>query len=85
MEELKYLTCDEVDRAWELFNKWAELTMKERGVNPKIWKKWIKDNKRKGIKCDKYFPTITGKEGKTKFKEIIKKIRKNGYYDLRSK
>ena len=84
MEELSYLTCDEMDRAgasppgplkgvlWELFNKWAELTMKERGVNPKAWKKWIKDNKRKRIKCDKYLPTISVKEGKAKFKEIVK-------------
>ena len=29
MEELNYLTCDEIDRAWELFNKLSELTMKE--------------------------------------------------------
>ena len=84
MEELNYLTCDEMDRPWELFNKSAELTMKERGVSPKAWKKWIKDNKRKGIKCDKYFPKISVEEGKTKFKEIVKKIRKNGYYLLRN-
>ena len=71
-----------MDRAWELFNKWTELTMKERGVNPKAWKKWIKDNKQKGKKCDKYFPTISLKEGKAKFKEIIEKIRKNGYYGV---
>ena len=29
MEGLKYLTCDEMDKAWNLFNKWAELTMRE--------------------------------------------------------
>ena len=27
MEGLKYLTCDKMDKAWELFYKWAELTM----------------------------------------------------------
>ena len=31
--ELKYLlnglTCDEIDRAWELFYKWGERTMNE--------------------------------------------------------
>ena len=27
MEGLKHLTCDEMDKAWELFYKWAELTM----------------------------------------------------------
>ena len=36
------LTCDEMDRAWDLFYKWGEKTMKERGVNPKDWKKMDK-------------------------------------------
>ena len=52
-EMLNYLTCDEIDRAWELFYKWGERIMKERGVNPKDWKQWIKDNKRRARKCDK--------------------------------
>ena len=82
MEELKYLTCDEMDKAWELFNNWAELTMRERGVDPKSLKHWIKDNKRKRRKYDKYFPTISVEEGKAKFKEIIERIRKNGYYGV---
>ena len=81
MEGLKYLTCDEMDKAWELFNKWAELTMVKRGVNRKSWKQWVKDNRRKR-NCDKYFPTISVEEGKAKFKEIIEKIRENGYYGV---
>ena len=85
-EELKYmlshLTCDEMDRAWELFYKWGERTMKERGVKTKDWKQWIKDNKRRKRKCDKYFPTISVEEGKAKFKEIVEKIRKSGYYGV---
>ena len=66
----------------ELFYKWGESTMRQRGVSPKAWKQWLKDNKRKGKKCDKYFPKITVEEGKAKFKETIEKIRKNGYYGL---
>ena len=66
MEGLKYLTCDVVDRAWSLFYKWGESTMKQRGVSPKVWKKWIKDNKRKGVKCNKYFPTISVEEERLK-------------------
>ena len=42
MEGLKYLSCDEMDRAWELFYKWAESTMKSRGVNIKNWKKELR-------------------------------------------
>ena len=42
---LSHLTCDEMDRAWDLFIIWGEKTMKERGVKPKDWKQWIKDNK----------------------------------------
>ena len=80
MEELKYLTCDEIDRAWELFYKWGERTMKERRVKTKDWKQWIKDYKRRKKICDRYFPTISVEEGKAKFKEIIEKIKKNGYY-----
>ena len=79
---LHYLTCDEIDRAWYLFYKWGEKTMKARGVMPKDWRKWIKDNKRKNIKCDKYFPTISVEEGREKFKEIIEKIIKSGYYGV---
>ena len=29
MEGLNYLTCDEMDKAWKLFNKWAEITMQK--------------------------------------------------------
>ena len=86
MEGLKYLTCDEMDKPWELFYKWSELTMRKRGVNPKAWKqcqrRWVKDNKQRRKKCDKYFPTISIVEGKAKFKEIIEKIRKVGYYGV---
>ena len=39
---LNQLTCDEMERAWSLFYKWGEKTMKERGVNPKDWKKMVK-------------------------------------------
>ena len=56
--------------------------MKEGGVNPKDWKKWIKDNKQRKRKCDKYFPTISVEEGRKKFKEIIEKIIRSGYYLL---
>ena len=35
---LSHLTCDEMDRAWELFYKWSEQTMNERGVKTKDWK-----------------------------------------------
>ena len=84
--ELKYLlnglTCDEVDRAWELFYKWGERTMNERGVRTKDWKQWIKDNRQRNRKCDKYFPTISVEEGKEKLKEIIGKIRRSGYYGI---
>ena len=52
---LSCLTCDEMDRAWDLFYKWGERTMKERGVKPNDWKQWIKDNKQRRRKCDKYF------------------------------
>ena len=67
---LSNLTSDEVDRAWNLFYKLGEKTMKERGVKPKDWKQWIKDNKQRGKKCDKYFPTISVEEGREKFKKI---------------
>ena len=43
--------------------------MKERGVRAKYWKLWIKDNKQRGKKCDKYFLTISVEEGREKFKE----------------
>ena len=56
--------------------------MKERGVNQKDWKKWIKDNKQRKRKCDKYFPTISVEEGRKKFQEIIEKIIRSGYYGL---
>ena len=79
MEGLKYLTCDEMDRAWELFHKWGESTMKQRGVSPKAWKQWLKDNRQRRRKCDEYFPTISVEEGKAKMKEITEKIRKVGY------
>ena len=76
-KELKYLlnhlTCNEMDRAWDLFYKCGEGTMKERGVNTKDWRQWIKDNKRRKIKCDKYFPTNSVEEGKAKFKELVEK------------
>ena len=66
-KELKYLlnhlSCDEIDRAWDLFYKWGERTMKERGVKTKDWNQWIKDNKRRKIKCNKYFPTISVEGG----------------------
>ena len=45
MEGLKYLTCDEMDKAWELFNNWAELTMRKRGVHLRVWKQWVKNNR----------------------------------------
>ena len=80
---LSNLTCDELDRAWNLFYKWGEKTMKERGVNPKDWKKWLKDNKQGKRKCDKYFPTISVEKGRKKFKEIVENIMKSGYYGLR--
>ena len=79
---LSCLTCDEMDRAWDLFYKWGERTMKERGVKPKDWKQWIKDNKQRRRKCDTYFPTISVEEGRAKFKEILEKIRRSGYYGL---
>ena len=72
--------------------KWKELgaystngvkkTMKERGVRSKDWKQWLKDNKQRGKKCDKYFPTISVEEGREKFKEIVEKIMKSGYYGI---
>ena len=52
----------------------------KRGVNPRHWKQWVKNNRQNQRKCEKYFPTITVEEGKAKFKEIIEKTRKNGYY-----
>ena len=71
--------------------KWKELgaystngvkNNEERGVRPKDWKQWLKDNKQRGKKCDKYFPTISVEEGREKFKEIVEKIMKSGYYGL---
>ena len=56
--------------------------MKERGVRPKDWKQWIKDNKQRGRKYDKYFPTISVEEGREKFKEIVGKIMRSGYYGI---
>ena len=56
--------------------------MSSRGVNPKQWKKWVKDNRQKRIKCDKYFPIISVEDGKTKFKEIVERIKGKGYYGL---
>ena len=79
---LSTLTCDELDRAWDLFYRWGEKTMKERGVNAKDWKQWISDNKQRGRKCDKYFPTISVEEGRAKFKKIVENIMKSGYYGL---
>ena len=79
---LNNLTFDEMERAWDLFYKWGEKTMKERGVRPNDWKQWIKDNKQRRRKCDKYFPAISVEEGREKFKEIIEKIMRSGYYGL---
>ena len=79
---LNNLTLDEMERAWSLFCKWGEKTMKERGVRPKDWKQWIKDNNQRGRKCDKYFPTISVEEGREKFKEIVGKIMRSGYYGI---
>ena len=45
MEELKHLTYDEMDKAWELFNKWA---MNERGVNPYAWRQSVRNKRKKG-------------------------------------
>ena len=45
---LNNLTFDEMERAWSLFYKWGENTMKERRVRTKDWKQWIKDNKQRG-------------------------------------
>ena len=56
---------------------------KERGVSPKAWKKWLKDSKLRGAKCNGYFPKISVEEGKAKMKEIIDKIRKVDYYSIR--
>ena len=85
-KQIKYmlnnLTFDEMERAWDLFYKWGEKTMKEGGVRPKDWKQWIKDNKQRRRKCDKYFPTISVEEGRDKFKEIVGKIMRSGYYGL---
>ena len=79
---LSNLTCDEIDRAWSLFYKWGEDTIKKRGVKPKDWKLWLKDNRQKGRKCNKYFPTISVEEGIEKFKEIVGKIMRSGYYGI---
>ena len=79
---LNNLTFDEMERAWNLFCKWSEKTMKQRGVRVKDWKQWIKDNKQRGMKCDKYFPTISAEEGREKFKEIVGKIMRSGYYGI---
>ena len=46
---------------------------------PKSLETMVKDNRQRRKKCDKYFPTISVEEGKAKFKEIIEKIRENGY------
>ena len=56
--------------------------MNERGVKTKDWKQWIKDNNKRKRKCNKYFPTISVEEGNTKFKEIVEKIIRSGYYGL---
>ena len=56
--------------------------MKQRGVTIKNWKQWLKDNRQRRQKCNKYFPMITVEEGKAKMKEIIAKIRKVGYYGV---
>ena len=79
---LHYLTFDEMNRAWDLFYKWGEKTMKQRGVKVKDWKQWIKDNKQRGKECDKYFPTISVEEGREKVKKIVEKIMKSGYYGI---
>ena len=83
IKELKYLTCDEMDRAWELFNKWAEVTMQERGVNPYAWKKSIRNKRKKGGNFYKYFPRISVEEGSAKFREIINNIKEKGYYGVK--
>ena len=79
---LNQLTCDEMDRAWNIFYKWGERTMEKRGVSVKRWKQRIKDNKRKRIKCEKYFPVISVEEGRAKFEEIIGRITERGYYSI---
>ena len=56
--------------------------MNERGVKTKDWKQWIKNNKKRRRKCDKYFPTISVEEGRAKFKEMVEKIRRSGYYGI---
>ena len=82
MESLKYITCDEMNKAWELFYKWVELTMNKRGVNAYAWRQSVKNRQREGGNFYKYFPKISVEEGKAKMEEIIKRIRKNGYYGV---
>ena len=79
---LNQLTCDEMDRAWNIFYKWGERTMAERGVSVRHWKQWIRDNKRIRRKCDKYIPGISVEERRAKFKEIIGRLIERGYYGL---
>ena len=79
---IAHLTCDELSRAWDLFYRWSERTIKKRGVKPKDWKQWLADNKTQRRKCDKYFPTISVKEGRDKFKEIVEKVMRTGYYGI---
>ena len=79
---LNQLTYDEMDRAWNIFYKWGELTMKERRVNIRHWKQWMKNNKKINRKCEQYFPTISVEEGRAKFKEIIGRIIENRYYGI---
>ena len=71
-----------MDKAWELFYKWAELTMNKRGVNPYAWRQSVKNTQREGGNFYKYFPKISVEEGKSKMEEIIERIRKNGYYGV---
>ena len=82
MENLKYLTSDEADRAWENFYKWGERTMKQRGVSPRGWKFWMKEKRRGGEHYEKYFPRISVEEGKAKMIEIINNIMRGEYYKV---
>ena len=74
-EELSELSHDELQYVIDGYFLWAYNTMKQRGINIRCWKAWMRARRRANISYCKSFPRIMVEEQIEKMRELIAKVR----------
>ena len=69
------MSNDEIKKVTDLYYKWQDKTMKDRGISKRMWKIWLNRRRRMELEYNKSTPRIGVEEQIEKMKELINRVK----------